>query len=331
MQFNQHFSTIDTHTAGEPLRIITSGIPFIKGNTMLEKRAFFNDHLDPIRRKLMYEPRGHHGMYGCVVTPPISDNAYFGVLFMHNEGLSTMCGHGVIAVVTALIETGQLTVTGPEQRIVIDSPAGHIIAHADCKGSEVSSVTFENVPSFVFEKDLLLDQNVGVTIAYGGAFYAIVRAEDLGLSVDISQLAKIQEAAKKIKEDIERKWSIQHPLEENINGIYGVIFTDKPQKADSDVRTVTIFADQQIDRSPCGTGTCALLASLYEQGKLTDKTPFINESIIGSQFTGKVTGKTMVEQFQAIIPQITGKAFITGLHQFFIDPSDPHESGFLLK
>ncbi|WP_026678993.1 proline racemase family protein [Fictibacillus gelatini] len=331
MQFSGHFSTIDTHTAGEPLRIITSGVPFLQGKTMLDKRTQFAEHFDHIRQTLMYEPRGHHGMYGCVVMPPESSNADFGVLFMRNEGFSTMCGHGIIAVVTALIETGQLYVKGADEPIIIDSPAGQIVAYADCAGSEVKSVTFNNVPSFVFEKEHVLESNVKAEIAYGGAFYVIVDAKAFDVRIEIEQLAKIQQIAKQVKEEIERKVIVQHPLEKKINGIYGVIFTDEPQKENSDMRSVTIFADQQIDRSPCGTGTSALLASLYENGKLQEATPFVNESVIGSQFVGTITGTARVGDFEAVIPQIKGRAFITGLHQFFIDPDDPLSAGFLLK
>lgn len=334
MEFHQHFSTIDTHTAGEPLRIIISGVPDIKGTTMLEKKQYFTENLDHVRKILMYEPRGHHGMYGCIVTPPVSEEAEFGVLFMHNEGLSTMCGHGIIAVVTALVETGRVQLSAEKGTILIDSPAGLITAKVSFENNEVLSVAFLNVPSFVYRKNLAItvgNKDCQLDVAYGGAFYAIVKASDFSLSLNIEQLPMIQKTAKQIKEAIEDKQMVQHPLEAGITGIYGVIFTDQAQRPNSDLRSVTIFADQQIDRSPCGTGTSALLASLYESGRLVENDLFVNESIVGSQLSGKCVKRTMVKDYQAIIPEINGKAFVTGLHQFFVDPSDPLAAGFLLK
>lgn len=333
METKQILTTVDAHTAGEPLRIITGGIPFLKGKTILEKRAYFREHLDDIRKILMYEPRGHHGMYGCLVTPPVSEDADFGVLFMHNEGFSTMCGHGIIAVVTTLIETGQLQAKEKDSKFVIDSPAGKISAYAQCEGTTVKSVSFENVPSFVYAKDIsvpISKISCTVDIVFGGAFYAIVSAEEIGLKVHISQLKDLQRRGKEIKEYINQSMLVEHPLEKELQGIYGVIISDKPEKANSHLRNVTIFADEQIDRSPCGTGTCARLAVLYSKGELNIGETFIHESIIGSQFIGEIVSTTEVGSYQAVIPKITGKASITGMHQFFVDPSDPLGEGFLL-
>lgn len=334
MKIKQLFTTIDAHTGGEPLRIITGGIPPLKGDTILEKRRYFREHLDHIRQVLMYEPRGHHGMYGCVMTPPVSPDAAFGVLFMHNEGFSTMCGHGIIAVVTAAIETGLLQVTNPEEPIVIDSPAGRIIAKANAEGTEVNSVSFENVPSFVYAKDVPIElegRSFHVDIAFGGAFYAVVHAEDLGVQVEIEQLSALQQWGGLIKEQIEAKMEVVHPLEPELAGIYGVIISDKPKKHDSHLRNVTIFADKQVDRSPCGTGTAARVATLYARGQLSEGEAFVHEGIVGSQFIGRVTQTVKVGEFDAVIPSIEGKAFITGLHQFVVDPSDPLADGFLLR
>jgi len=247
MEFRQLFTTIDAHTGGEPLRIITGGVPQLKGDTILARRAYFRAHCDYVRKALMYEPRGHHGMYGCVMTPPVSEDADFGVLFMHNEGYSTMCGHGIIAVVTAAIETGLLQVAGMTPRIVIDSPAGKIIAHAECDGTRVRSVAFENVPSFVFASDVSLQiegRSIAVDIAFGGAFYAIVHAQDLGVHVDIEHLPQLQHYGKLIKQQIESAMKVQHPDEPELEGIYGVIVSDEPKLATSYLRNVTVFADE---------------------------------------------------------------------------------------
>ncbi|MFS0554658.1 proline racemase family protein [Brevibacillus sp. 179-C9.3 HS] len=334
MHINQLFTTIDAHTGGEPLRIITGGIPPLKGETILEKRRYFREELDDIRRVLMYEPRGHHGMYGCVMTEPVSADAAFGVLFMHNEGYSTMCGHGIIAVVTAAIETGILRLADPTERMVIDSPAGRIMAQANVEGSQVKSVSFENVPSFVFAQDVPIEWGgriFPVDISFGGAFYAVVQAEDIGVRVEMEQLAELQEWGRRIKEQIEAKMEVVHPLEPELKGIYGVIISDKPRVEGSDLRNVTIFADKQVDRSPCGTGTAARVATLHARGKLAVGEPFVHEGIVGSQFIGRVVGTAEVGSYPAVIPSIEGKAFITGLHQFVVDPTDPLKDGFLLR
>ncbi len=334
MNVNQLFTTIDAHTGGEPLRIITGGIPPIKGGTILEKRRYFREELDYIRRVLMYEPRGHHGMYGCVMTAPVSPDAAFGVLFMHNEGYSSMCGHGIIAVVTAAYETGLLKAEAVQQDIVIDSPAGRIVARAQVEGGQVKSVSFENVASFVYAQDVPIEwegRSLFVDIAFGGAFYAIVQAKDIGVKVEIEQLAELQEWGARIKEQIESRMQVVHPLEPELTGIYGVIISDEPKKADSHLRNVTIFADKQVDRSPCGTGTAARVAALHARGQLAVGEAFVHEGIVNSQFVGKVVGTTQVGEFTAVIPTVEGKAFITGLHQLVVDPTDPLKDGFLLR
>ncbi|GIO29573.1 MULTISPECIES: proline racemase family protein [Paenibacillus] len=333
MELKQYYTTIDAHTGGEPLRIITGGIPPLKGDTILARRAYFREHYDYIRKVLMYEPRGHHGMYGCVVTPPVSHDADFGVLFMHNEGFSTMCGHGIIAVVTAALELGLLPETAERSQIVIDSPAGKVIAHADHEGTEVKSVSFQNVPSFVFAQNypiIIAGKSFTVDIAFGGAFYAIVKAEDIGTSVDIAELPNLQHWGSVIKAYIESTLTVRHPLEPELQGIYGVIVSDSPRKDGSHLRNVTIFADAQIDRSPCGTGTCARMAALYARGELDIGDDFVHESIVNSQFTGRILEKTYVADKEAVIPEIKGRAFITGTHQFIVDPADPLGEGFLL-
>lgn len=272
-------------------------------------------------------------MYGCVITSPVSPDADFGVLFMHNEGYSTMCGHGIIAVVTAAIEMGFLPAVKERSQIIIDSPAGKVIAKAECDGTEVKSVSFLNVPSFVFAQDVrveALGKSFMIDIAFGGAFYAIVQAEELGISVDIAELSKLQEWGSAIKAYIESHMTVSHPLEPQLQGIYGVIVSDSPRKEGSHLRNVTIFADAQIDRLPCGTGTCARMAALHVRGELEIDQDFVHESIVDSQFTGRIMETVKVAEYEAIIPLIQGRAFITGTHQFIVDPSDPLGEGFLL-
>lgn len=334
MIINQMYSTIDVHVAGEPLRIITDGLPEIKGETQLERRSYCMEHLDEIRKVLMFEPRGHHGMYGCIITPPASPNADFGVLFMHNEGWSTMCGHGIVAVITMGIETGRLKVTEENQKFIIDSPAGQVIAYAKYNGNRVESVSFENVPSFVLEKDVSVrieGHKFNVDIAFGGAFYVVVNSRDLGLKVNKKDLPEIQKWGTKIKRYIEEKIDVVHPFEKGLHGVYGVIFSDDPVSGEADLRNVTIFADEQVDRSPCGTGTCARLATLHSHGKLGERGSFVHESITDGQFTGEILSFTKVGPYDAVIPKVTGNAFITGFHQFVVDPNDYLPKGFLLE
>ncbi|MGK7376358.1 proline racemase family protein [Planococcus sp. 1R117A] len=334
MIIDKVFSTVDVHVAGEPLRIITGGLPDIKGGTQLERRAYCMEHLDDLRKVLMLEPRGHHGMYGCIITPPASPHADFGVLFLHNEGWSTMCGHGIIGVITMGIETGRFKVTEENQKFIIDSPAGEVVAYAKCRGSVVESVSFENVPSFVLKKDLPIElegRKFTVDIAFGGAFYAVVDSKSLGLAVNNEDLPAIQKWGTKIKNYIEAKMDIVHPLEKGLHGIYGVIFSDDPVSPKADLRNVTIFADEQVDRSPCGTGTCARLATLYANGTLDENDRFVHESITGGHFTGEVLSVGEVDTYEAVVPKVTGQAFLTGIHQFFLDPRDTLPEGFLLE
>lgn len=245
-----------------------------------------------------------------------------------------MCGHGIVGVITMGIETGRFKVTEDNQKFIIDSPAGEVVAYAKSKGSVVESVSFENVPSFVLKKDLVIElegRSFTADVAYGGAFYAVVESKDLGLSVSNEDLPAIQKWGTKIKRVIEEQMEIVHPLEKGLNGIYGVIFSDTPRSADADLRNVTIFADEQVDRSPCGTGTCARLATLYEKGIVQKNGSFVHESITGGSFTGKVLSVSEVGPYQAVIPEITGQAFLTGIHQFFLDPRDSLPQGFLLE
>jgi len=334
MNFSKMFTTVDLHVDGEPLRVITGGFPEIKGETQLERRAYCMEHLDHLREILMYEPRGHHGMYGCIITPPASTHADFGVLFMHNEGWSTMCGHGIIAVMTVGIETGMFDLSNGKEKFIIDSPAGEVIAYAKYEGNQVQSVSFENVPSFVYKKDFPVTIDgceFTIDIAFGGAFYGVVDSKKMGLNVNFEDLRKIQAWGTKIKDYIESNLEVKHPLEPDLKGIYGVIFSDEPRKEGADLRNVTIFADEQVDRSACGTGTSARAATLYEHGRLKVGESFVHECITDGQFIGEILSLTKVGEYNAVIPRVSGQAFITGFHQFVVDPRDPLKQGFLLE
>jgi trans-L-3-hydroxyproline dehydratase len=326
--------TIDAHAAGEPLRLIVDGVPSPEGVTMLEKRAWAQKRLDHFRRALMLEPRGHADMYGALLTEPVTADGHAGVLFMHNEGWSTMCGHGIIAVTTVAVDRGLITSAADEIRF--DTPAGRVAARATRAdhrdGPRVRSVSFVNVPSFVFEAGLPVvvgSRTLRVDIGFGGAFYAIVDAESAGVPILPGRLPELRALGMAIAREVERLRRVVHPLDEGLTGMYGTIFTGPPQ-GDADLRNVTVFADAEVDRSPCGTGTAAVMAVLSEMGVLTDEVPFVHESILGTTFTGRVVGRTRVGDREAIVPSIEGSAWVTGEHAFHIDGDDPLRAGFRL-
>ncbi len=326
-------NTIDAHAAGEPLRLIVGGFPTPRGHTMLEKREWVKRHADHLRRALMLEPRGHADMYGAILTEPVAPGSHAGVLFMHNEGYSTMCGHGIVAVTTIALERGLLDPGGDRCSVVYDSPAGTIRARAGIAGGtgRVERVAFQNVPSFVLHGGLavkLAKGHVRADVAFGGAFYAIVDGESAGLPIDIAHLPELRRMGMEIKHGIEAQQAVVHPLDPGLRGIYGTIFTGPPSDDTADLRNVTIFADAEVDRSPCGTGTCAVMAVIDAMGLLAGDKPFVHESLIRTRFTGRVASRTMVGEYPAIVPEIEGSAWITGEHTFLIDDDDPLREGF---
>jgi proline racemase len=328
--------TIDAHTAGEPLRLIVDGFPRIPGATILERREWVREHCDDLRTALMLEPRGHADMYGALLTEPEHPDSDAGVLFMHNEGYSTMCGHGVIAVVTIALERGLLTPRSGRDEILLDSPAGPIRARANLTQPggrvRVSSVSFRNVPSFVLQAGVPVkigQRSLQADVAFGGAFYAIVDSEAAGIPILPLRLPDLRRAGMEIKAAVEKAVRVIHPEEPRLEGIYGTIFTG-PASEGADLRNVTIFAEAEVDRSPCGTGTCAVMAVLAGMGLLGRDQTFVHESIIGTRFRGRVVGETFVSEIAAIVPEIEGDAWITGEHTFVIDGNDPLRRGFRL-
>ena len=329
--------TIDAHAAGEPLRLIVDGFPRPQGRTMLDKRAWVKKHNDWIRRGLMFEPRGHINMYGAVLTEPVEADSHTGILFMHNEGYSTMCGHGIVAVTTIAIERELLFVAEDQTTVVFDSPAGPVRARATLVSNRstrrVESVSFVNVPSFVLHPGVtvkIAGREVSVDVAFGGAFYAIVDTEAAGLPLSISELPQLRQTGMEIKYAVEAAVRVAHPFQSSLEGIYGTIFTGVAESPDADLRNVTIFADAQVDRSPCGTGTGAVMAVLDAMGLIDDDRPFVNESLLGTVFRGRVVERVKVGDYSAIVPEIEGSAWITGEHTFIIDENDPLRSGFIL-
>ena len=331
-------TTLDAHAAGEPLRIITGGLPKLPGATILERRRYMQQHYDHIRKALMWEPRGHRDMYGAVLTEKVTTEADLGVLFMHNEGYSTMCGHGIIAVVTALLETGAIAPKGQQTPINLDTPAGLVraTAHQDSDGY-VDHVSFLNVPSFLYAHDVELDVpaygRLSVDVAFGGAFYALLPAAQVGLSITPEQANHLAAAGDTITQAVNAILPIKHPLEEDLGFLYGTIFTGPAENPSHHSRNVCVFANAEVDRSPTGTGVSSRLAMHYAKGEITDGQQIIIESIVGaaSTFSGKVVGHARVGPYQAVVPEVSGRAFITGHHEFIIDPRDELGQGFLLS
>ena len=337
MQATEKITTLDTHAAGEPLRIVTGGLGELVGGTILERRRYMQEHLDHVRRALMWEPRGHYDMYGAIVTPPVSDGADLGVLFMHNEGYSTMCGHGVIALVTALIETGALAARGRETPVTLDTPAGLVraTAHLDSDG-RVERVSFLNVPSFVYARDVELRlPDVGIVIAdiiFGGAFYAVLPAERLGVELTATNHPALVTAAESVKRVVNETMSIVHPLEADLGFLYGTILTGPPEDAAHHSRNICVFANAEVDRSPTGTGVSGRVALLHARGELALGEEIMVESILGhsSVFGGRAVDTTRVGSYEAVIPEVSGTAFITGRSEFLIEPRDPLGAGFIV-
>lgn len=328
-------TTIDAHTGGEPFRIITGGLPELEGDTILQRRRYATDHLDHLRTALMWEPRGHADMYGCIITPPVSPEADFGVLFLHNEGYSSMCGHGIIAMTTVAIETGMIEAVEPLTVVRIDVPAGLVTAYAHLEKGRVTSVTFHNVPSFV----LALDQTVDVPglgpvrydIAYGGAFYAFVKGDELNVTTTPGDFNALIEKGMAVKRAVMLAGPIVHPFEKDLSFLYGTIIIGPPHSPRIHSSNVCIFAEGEVDRCPTGTGVSARLALLHARKEISLNDPIVIESILGSRFTGQVVSTTTFGPHDAIVPQVTGSAWITGRNEFFMDPVDPLKDGFILR
>ncbi|HKP51997.1 MAG TPA: trans-3-hydroxy-L-proline dehydratase [Chloroflexia bacterium] len=335
MRFDRVYSTIECHTAGEPLRIVTAGIPLIPGATILERRRWVQQHLDHVRRALMHEPRGHADMYGCYTTPPVTPQADLGVIFMHNEGYSTMCGHGVIALAAVAVAMGMVSATTPETRVGLDTPAGFVEAFVEWDGEQTGRTRFRNVPSFLYRRDVTVETpNFGtqtVDVAFGGAFYAYMEAAQAGLTVRPSDYRALIQLGDEVKHAVEAAIDVVHPLEPDLHGIYGTIISGPPTAPDADQANVCIFADREVDRSPTGTGTAGRVAQLYARGKLAKGQLFVNESIIGTRFTGQVLEETMVGELPAVIPEVAGRGYIVGFGQWMVDPEDPVGEGFFLR
>ena len=327
---------IDSHTAGMPTRIITGGIPSLPGASIIEKATYFRNHFDHIRTALFQEPRGLLRGVGALITPPTTNEAHIGVFFLDSTFQTiNMCGHGSIGVITAAIDFGMVEVQEPVTKVVLDTPAGLVTGHAQVQDGNVLSVSIQNVPSFLHSStkiDVPQIGNISVDVAFGGSFFAIINSEDIGVSVDRINAARLSELGMTVKEVVNSQVDVKHPYKP-IRTIDAVRICNEPIQAGKQIKNVVIFSrgDKGIDRSPCGTGTSAHLATLHAKGQLGIGEDSVHESIIGTVFMGRVISETMVEGFPAIIPEINASAYTMGLNTIILPPDDPVKVGFLLE
>jgi proline racemase len=331
-------STVDYHTAGEPFRIVSDGVPKVAGATVRERRehALSDSEVQRLRRLLCNEPRGHANMYGGLIVPPDDDAGDLGVLFWHREGFSTACGHGTIALGAWAVQYGHVRAAPDgETELAIDVPSGRVKARVRCKDGEPQSVVFGNVPTYILERGVELSAGgVGVRldVAFAGAIYACLPAGVLGLEVRPDDLGAMVAAAREIKHELREHPVARHPVDERLSGIYGVMFNGplEERRGERAQRTVTIFADGEVDRSPCGSGTSARLALLNDDGALAFGQELLHESIVDTLFTARITGEAEADGRRAVLTEVEGMAYRTGEHRFILDPRDPVGTGFLL-
>jgi proline racemase len=332
-------ATTDYHTAGEPFRIVTAGVPEITGGSVPERRVFAqeSDEVDRVRRLLCNEPRGHADMYGCFLVPPDDDGADLGVLFWHKDGFSTACGHGTIALGAWAVESGR--VEGVDDGVVevtVDVPSGRVVAAVRLAGGVVESVAFRNVPAYVIAQSVPVETprgRVEADVSYGGAIYASVAARDLGLSIAPGDYSELIAAGRAVKRALEGTEVARHPSDDRLSGIYGTILYEDLGDTDAGPhqRNVTVFADGEVDRSPCGSGTSARAALLAAAGRLDGDRVLVHDSIVDTRFEARVVDRVVAEGRDAVVTEVVGQAFKTGEHRFVLDPRDPVGTGFVLR
>lgn len=328
-------TTLDAHTGGEPLRIILDGLPPVPGKTILEKRRYFRDHLDHLRTGLMWEPRGHADMYGAVLTEPVTPDGHCGVFFLHNEGYSTMCGHAIIALGHVLPETGLLGIPVDAGELRVDTPAGRVTIRPERENGRLVRASFRNVPSFVAAAGCPVEVpgfgTVAVDVAFGGAFYAFCEAEPLGLALVPENHGRLIEAGRRIKHAVAAAVPLVHPRDRDLEFLYGTIFTGPPADPRHHSRNVCIFAEGELDRSPTGTGVSARAAIHHRRGELAPGEAITIESILGTTMEVRVAQTVTDGPYPAVIPEVSGQAFLTGTSTYWFDPADPLANGFILR
>ncbi|HET6561619.1 MAG TPA: proline racemase family protein [Marmoricola sp.] len=331
--------TVDYHTAGEPFRIVLEGVAVPVGSSVRERRAnaTSDPDLEKVRRLLCQEPRGHADMYGCFLTPPDDEGADFGVLFWHKDGYSTACGHGTIALGAWAVDSGRVGAPADGVTdVVIDVPSGRVTARVERRAGRTEAVTFRNVPSYVLAREVplrLADRDVVVDVGYGGAIYASVPASALGLAVTPEHYVDLIAAGRAVKAALSSTPAAEHPSDERLSGIYGTILYDDLGETEHGPhqRNVTVFADGEVDRSPCGSGTSARVALLAADGRMAPGRRLVHDSIIGTRFTAEVVGSLEADGREAVVTEVCGMAYATGEHRFTLDPRDPVGAGFVLR
>jgi len=331
MRARRMFHAVDSHTEGMPTRVVVGGVGTIPGDTMFDRRRYFMAHLDGIRKALMYEPRGHSAMSGAILQPPSRPDADWGVVFIEVSGCLPMCGHGTMGVATVLVETGMVEVTEPVTRVRLDTPAGLVVAEVTVRDGAAESVSLVNVPAFTTGLDQTVTVDgigqVSYDMAYGGNFYAILGLDQAGIPFDRAHKDRILGAGLAVMAAINDQNEPVHPDNQEIRGCHHVQFLAPDANAKHSRHAMAIYPGW-FDRSPCGTGTSARLAQLHTRGEIAIGDELVNESFIGSRFYGRILEETAIRGVPAVIPQITGRAWITGTAQYVIDPSDPFPEGF---
>lgn len=334
MRTRHVFHAVDSHTEGMPTRVITGGVGVIPGATMAERRLHFIENMDHLRTLLVYEPRGHAAMSGAILQPPTRPDADYGVLFIEVSGLLPMCGHGTLGVATVLVETGMVPVTEPVTTVRLDTPAGLVPVDVRVEDGAVRSATFTNVPAFCVGLERKAEVpgfgTVTYDLAFGGNFYAFVELDALGLPFDRARKNDLLAAGLGLMDAINASPDRPvHPERPDIAGVKHVYLAAPGSDAHHSRHAMAIHPGW-FDRSPCGTGTSARMAQLHARGELPLDRDFVNESFIGTKFTGRLIGEAEVGGAPAVVPTITGRAWVTGTAQYFLDPDDPFPGGFLL-
>jgi proline racemase len=336
MQFSRYFTTIDSHTCGDPTRTVTGGVGPIPGKTIAEKMLYLKENRDEIRKLLMFEPRGNEVQSGVILTEPCTPGADIGVIYIEVGGYLTMCGHDTIGVATALVESGMVQPVEPYTDIKLDTPIGIVEVRVKVEEGHAIEVGFVNQPSFVFAEGVQIEVpdvgSISLDISFGGLFYAILDAADVGLSVGPQSIKKTIAIGRAIREAVNRQVDVKHPTERFIKGVTHVLFTAPPQKhPDAHLSNAVVIPPGSVSRSPCGTGTCAKVAQLYKQGQLKVDDIFNHESAMtGTIFKARIIGTDKVGDYDAVVADVAGSAHITGMHTFFVDPRDPLRNGFSL-
>ncbi len=334
MRFEKSISAVDSHTQGNPTRVVVGGFPYIPGETMMEKLNYVKEKYDDLVTSILWEPRGHDDMFVAIVTPPTNAQANLGIIYRGAYDYMTMCGHGTIGTVTVAVETGIVKAQEPVTTVIVDTPSGLVTTKVKVEDGAVKSVTIRNVPSFLYKRDVVIKipgiGRVRGDLCYGGDFYFILDSAELGLDLDRVDVDDLSKISSKIKNCAVEQSKVQHPEISEIKELHGIIITGPPRHPEASYRNFYV-SGTHIDRSPCGTGTCAKMASLYSRGELKLNDEFVAESILGSIYRAKIVDETKVGGLKAIIPEFTGQAWIMGFNTLLINPEDPFKYGFRVR